>query len=113
MRPTRCGAWGPAYLAFAREEPGYYAAMFSFHPLGAEDAPGEAEPGGAFAALTGTIGALLPGGGRNPRLVALQVWALSHGVAMLERVGMPAPENGAPPAEAVLEKGVTALLGRM
>src|SRR3954462_5211842 len=23
---------GPAYLAFAREEPGYYAAMFSFQP---------------------------------------------------------------------------------
>ena len=98
---------GPAYLAFAREEPGYYAAMFS----------PQAEEGSPFEALTGTIGALLPGGaglaGRNPRLVAMQVWALSHGVAMLERAGMPAPESGAPAAEAVLEKGVTALLGRM
>ncbi|MFC7474610.1 TetR/AcrR family transcriptional regulator [Dankookia sp. GCM10030260] len=105
---------GPAYLAFAREEPGYYAAMFSFQP---EEMAGEPEKGSPFEALTGTIGALLPGGaglaGRNPRLVAMQVWALSHGVAMLERVGMPAPESGAPPAEAVLEKGVTALLGRM
>ena len=98
---------GPAYLAFAREEPGYYAAMFS----------PQAEEGSPFEALTGTIGALLPGGaglaGRNPRLVAMQVWALSHGVAMLERAGMPAPESGAPAAEAVLEKGVSALLGRM
>jgi AcrR family transcriptional regulator len=104
---------GPAYLAFAREEPGYYAAMFTFQPTGAEETPAEPEKGSPFDALTGTISELLPGGERNPRLVALQVWALSHGVAMLERAGMPAPESGAPPAEAVLEKGVTALLGRM
>lgn len=105
---------GPAYLAFAREEPGYYAAMFS--PL-AEEPGGEVEKGSPFEALTGTIGALLPGGtglaGHNPRLVAMQVWALSHGVAMLERAGMPSPESGALAAEAVLEKGVTALLGHM
>jgi AcrR family transcriptional regulator len=105
---------GPAYLAFAREEPGYYAAMFSVQ---SEETGGEAEKGSPFEALTGTIGALLPGGAgvaaRNPRLVAMQVWALSHGVAMLERAGLPAHESGAPAAEAVLEKGVTALLGRM
>lgn len=105
---------GPAYLAFAREEPGYYAAMFSVQ---SEETGGEAEKGSPFEALTGTIGALLPGGagvaGRNPRLVAMQVWALSHGVAMLERAGLPAAESDAPAAEAVLEKGVTALLGRI
>lgn len=105
---------GPAYLAFAREEPGYYAAIFNFQP---EELAGEAEKDSPLEALTGTIGALLPGeagaAGHNPRLVALQVWALSHGVAMLERAGLPASESGAPAAEAVLEKGVTALLGRM
>ena len=101
---------GPAYLAFARQEPGYYAAMFAYQP---EETAGEAEKGSPFETLTATIGALLPGVGRNPRMVALQVWALSHGVAMLERAGMPAAESGAPPPEAVLEKGVTALLGRM
>ncbi|MCO6419707.1 TetR/AcrR family transcriptional regulator [Siccirubricoccus sp. KC 17139] len=98
---------GPAYLRFAREEPGYYAAMFAFQ------APGEA-PGAAgeapFATLAGAIGALLPKDGRDPRLVALQVWALSHGVAMLERAGLPAPALGAPSAETVLETGVAALL---
>lgn len=102
---------GPAYLAFAREEPGYYAAMFTFQPVAQQ--PGEDDRSSPFEALTGTISALLPPDARNPRLVALQVWALSHGVAMLERAGMPAPESGTPPAEAVLEKGVTALLGRM
>src|SRR4051812_16457307 len=83
---------GPAYLAFAREEPGYYATMFTFQPASPEEALAEPEKGRPFAALTGTINELLPSE-RNPRLVALQVWALSHGVAMLERAGMPAPET--------------------
>jgi AcrR family transcriptional regulator len=101
---------GPAYLRFAREEPGYYAAMFAFHGAGIE----AAEPArtGPFATLAQAVARLLPGGGREPRLVALQVWALSHGVAMLERAGMPPPGSGAPPPEVVLENGVAALLGR-
>jgi len=108
---------GPAYLAFAREEPGYYAAMFAFQPMQAEPATDalaqdQADRSQPFQALTDTIAAVLPGAGRNPRLVALQVWALSHGVAMLERAGMPPPGSGAPPAEAVLDTGVAALLAR-
>ena len=99
---------GPAYLAFAREEPGYYAAMFAFQGPSPEDG----EMRAPFEALTGTISALLPGGGHDPRQVALQVWALSHGMAMLERAGMPVGDSGAPPAEAVLERGVSALLRR-
>ncbi|WP_149538733.1 TetR/AcrR family transcriptional regulator [Siccirubricoccus phaeus] len=101
---------GPAYLRFAREEPGYYAAMFAFHLPGEAPGPAGEAP---FTALTSTISALLPADGRDPRLVALQVWALSHGVAMLERAGLPSPATGAPSAEAVLESGVAALLGRM
>jgi AcrR family transcriptional regulator len=103
---------GPAYLAFAREEPGYYAAMFAFQPTSlGEDAPGlvKEKP---FETLTGAIAGLLPRDERDPRLVAGQIWALSHGVAMLERAGMPPPGSGAPPAEVVLERGVAALLGR-
>ena len=104
---------GPAYLSFAREEPGYYAAMFAFQPTQQEEDCERDSKDGPFETLAGTIAGVLPKDGRDPRLVALQVWALSHGVAMLERAGMPAPESGAPTAEAVLEKGVTALLGRM
>jgi hypothetical protein len=62
--------------------------------------------------LTSAIAALLPGAERNPRLIALQIWALSHGVAMLERAGMPPANSDAPPAEALLDSGVAALLGR-
>ena len=56
---------------------------------------------------------MLPAGSGQPRLVALQVWALSHGVAMLDRAGLPSTGSDAPPAEAVLQKGVTALLRRV
>ncbi|TCZ66567.1 TetR/AcrR family transcriptional regulator [Roseicella aquatilis] len=99
---------GPAYLAFAREEPGYYAAMFTFQA----GPPGQPERRGSFDVLTEAITALLPRGGRDPRLVARQVWALSHGVAMLERAWIPQQDPGAPPAELVLEHGVAALLGK-
>ena len=102
---------GPAYLAFAREDPGYYAARFAFRPTrsGEPPDPVRQEP---LAVLAQAITAVLPPGGPDPRLVARQVWALSHGVAMLERAGLPSPGSGAPPAERVLDSGVAALLGR-
>ena len=102
-------AMGPAYLGFARREPGYYAAMFSFKPAEAE--ADDVQPRfAAFEALVQAVSGALPPGGPDPRLVALQVWALSHGVAMLERAGMPPPDLGAPPPEEVLRQGVEALL---
>lgn len=103
---------GPAYLDFARREPGYYAAMFSFRPKDAPDAAGPSGDGPFAALMRGIAAVLPPGGGPDPRLVALQVWALSHGVAMLERAGMPPPGSGAPPPEVVLERGVAALMQR-
>ncbi|MCB4824609.1 TetR/AcrR family transcriptional regulator [Roseicella aerolata] len=103
---------GPAYLAFAREEPGYYAAMFAFQPVQPSEEATDSAKDGPFEALANAVAGLLPKDERNPRIVALQVWALSHGMAMLERAGMPQPGSGAPPAEAVLDSGVTALLGR-
>jgi len=97
---------GAAYLAFAREEPGYYGAMFEWRSA----KPGE--EGDAFGALVSAIAARLPATARETaRLRALQVWAVSHGVASLERAGMPPPGSGAPPAEVVLEDAVARLLG--
>jgi AcrR family transcriptional regulator len=100
---------GPAYLGFAREQPGYYAAMFGFRPADAASAAGPSQ-GGPFDVLARVVAAVLPPDGADPRLVALQVWALSHGVAMLERAGLPPPGSGAPPPEAVLASGVESLL---
>lgn len=98
---------GPAYLAFAREEPGYYAAMFAFRPRQPGSAPEQAGP---FETLVAAVAGVLAPGARDARLMALQVWALSHGVAMLERAGIPPPGRGAPPAEVVLANGVAALI---
>ncbi|MFO1149413.1 MAG: TetR/AcrR family transcriptional regulator [Alsobacter sp.] len=106
-------AMGRAYLAFARDEPGLYAAMFS------EDAPldeeGRAEAGKAFmqlvdgvsavlAAATGQTGAPAP----DPLPIALQVWAMSHGVAGIWRNGR--QPGAAPDPEKLLFDGVSALI---
>lgn len=107
---------GRAYLAFAREDPGTYAAMFTYRPEQprGEDA-GHPDKDSAFAPLVQAVAALLPAGeqaGDNPRLLALEIWALSHGLAALERAGLPGPKSGAPPFEAVLEDSVHRLLRR-
>lgn len=104
---------GRAYLAFAREDPGTYAAMFSYRPQRPREASGAPERASAFDPLVQAIAGLLPEGqrqGRNSWLVALEVWALSHGVAGLERAGLPGPDSGAPPAELVLDDAVWRLL---
>jgi AcrR family transcriptional regulator len=99
-------AMGPAHLAFAREEPGYYGAIFAWR-----DQMPPAEPGeGALAALVAALApAVTPGDGAAARLLALQVWALSHGLAGLERAGMPARAD-APTPEQVLADAVGKLV---
>jgi AcrR family transcriptional regulator len=101
-------AMGRAYLGFAREHPGYYGAMFAWR----DPTPPAGDQGGPFAALVAAIARVLPGGGdaAPSRLLALEVWALSHGLAGLERAGMPPPGSGAPPPEQVLEDAVGRLL---
>jgi AcrR family transcriptional regulator len=78
---------GRAYLAFARSEPAYYAAMFEAR-VDAEAHPGLlAASDRAFAVLrdaADTLTAAALGRGRPPALmVALHVWAMSHGIASL------------------------------
>jgi AcrR family transcriptional regulator len=84
---TAFGNIGKAYLAFARTEPAYYSAMFEAGiPL--DDYPELRQAGDrAFAILRNASEALcatLPKPGRPPALMmALHVWALSHGIASL------------------------------
>jgi AcrR family transcriptional regulator len=101
-------AMGRAYLAFAREEPGYYGAMFDWR----DPTPPPDDTDGPFATLVAAITRLIPPAAdpRRARLLALEVWALSHGLAGLERAGMPPPGSGAPPPEAILEDAVGRLL---
>jgi AcrR family transcriptional regulator len=78
---------GRAYLAFARKEPAYYSAMFEAGlPMDLDPALREAGDR-AFAVLRKASEVLcskLPPAGRPPALMmALHVWALSHGIASL------------------------------
>jgi AcrR family transcriptional regulator len=85
---------GRAYLHFARTEPSYYAAMFEagLPP----DASQELRVAGqrAFDVLRNaaeTLCALIPGATRPPAMmVALHVWATTHGIASLFGRGDPA-----------------------
>lgn len=81
------GRLGKAYLDFARREPAYYSAMFEAGlPVDAD--PNLREAGErAFAVLRGAaeqLVALMPAKGRPPALmVALHIWATTHGIASL------------------------------
>lgn len=80
-------ALGQAYLAFARREPALYAAMFETGIAFATFPSLQAAADRAFGMLrqaTERLAASLPAGKRPPALMmALHVWALSHGIASL------------------------------
>jgi len=76
---------GRAYLAFARREPAFYAAMFGAN--GAEASPGDLEGERAFAVIrraADRVTATALGARKPPALmVALHIWSLAHGIASL------------------------------
>ena len=105
---------GKAYLAFARAEPAFYSAMFEAGvPL---DASPELRAAGdrAFSVVRRaceTIAGLLPKERRPPALMmALHIWALSHGVASLFARGDGAQRSLPMSAEDLLEAGVLVYL---
>lgn len=110
---------GRAYLDFARQEPGYYRGMFTRAQFARTpeqlEAQGRAGPPAAsaqsFAALNEAAGAVL--GARrsdgDAARLALEVWALSHGVATL-MLGGYLPERGRSDAYNLLDSGVRALI---
>jgi len=103
-------ALGRAYLAFARSEPAYYAAMFETHvPLDAHPALLAAgdRAFATFREAAETVSASLPKGSRPPSLmVALHIWALSHGIASLFARPDPARRKLPMPPEDLLEAGI-------
>ena len=78
---------GKAYLAFARAEPAYYAAMFESGLPPDLNADLRAAADRAFAVLrtaADALVALLPAAKRPPALMmSLHVWAMAHGIASL------------------------------
>jgi AcrR family transcriptional regulator len=101
---------GKAYLNFAKREPAYYSAMFEAGvPLDADPQLREAGER-AFAVLRGAaekLVALMPAAGRPPALmVALHIWAMTHGIASLFSRGDAARRALPMPPEELLEAAV-------
>jgi AcrR family transcriptional regulator len=105
---------GKAYLAFARNAPAYYSAMFEAGI--ALDASPELRKASdqAFAVLRGAseqLIARMPAQNRPPALMmALHVWALSHGVASLFGRADSGRRSLPMSAEELLEAGVLVYL---
>ncbi len=103
-------ALGRAYLAFARLEPAYYAAMFETH-ISFEAHPGLLSASErAFAILrqaADRLTATLPRESRPPSLMmALHIWAMAHGIASLFVRATPSRRKLPMSPEELLEAGV-------
>ena len=107
---------GEAYLDFAEKEPGYYAAMFSARtgdaPPPAVVPPPWGQKRGAFDLLVDGLARAFPDGFGvvDPRFVALEVWAISHGIAMLDAAGQLPRGPGLPGKHELLRAGVLAVV---
>lgn len=106
---------GQAYLAFAKSEPAFYAAMFEARlPPDANRELAQASDR-AFAILrraSETLIAELPKTQRPPALMmSLHIWALSHGIASLFGRGDAARRKVPMPPEDLLEAAVLIYLG--
>lgn len=96
---------GEAYLAFAREEPGLYSAMFgNVQALNTPSSGAAADK--ALAMIHYACAAVLRQYGApdaGARDLALQVWAFSHGVAQLALSGH--FQTGGADAQAIMASG--------
>jgi AcrR family transcriptional regulator len=105
---------GKAYLKFARKEPAYYSAMFEAGVPLNKNAELRAAGDRAFAVLRTAaeqIAARASDGKRPPAaMMALHVWALSHGIASLFARGDDARRSLPMSPEELLEAGVLVYL---
>jgi AcrR family transcriptional regulator len=102
---------GKAYLAFAREEPAFYSAMFE-SGVAVDSSPTlQAASERAFAVIRAAaerLAALAPPGQPRPpaMMMALHIWSMSHGVASLFARGDSARRKLPMSAEDLLEAEV-------
>jgi AcrR family transcriptional regulator len=112
-RPVPSAAFdrlGKAYLEFARKEPAYYSAMFEAG-ISLDANPELRLAGdrafGVLRAATETLVATMPPKTRPPvMMMALHIWAMSHGVASLFGRGDAASRRLPMTPEELLEAGV-------
>jgi AcrR family transcriptional regulator len=113
-RPDTVSAFervGRAYLAFARNQPAYYSAMFeSGVPIDVNPMLSAASERafGIIRAAAERLAALTPPGVARPPalMMALHIWSMSHGIASLFGRGDAARRKLPMSAEDLLEAGV-------
>jgi AcrR family transcriptional regulator len=113
-RPETISAFervGKAYLAFAREKPAFYSAMFESGLAVDVSADLQAAAERAFAVIRAAaerLAALAPPGTARPPalMMALHIWSMSHGVASLFARGDAARRKLPMSAEELLEAEV-------
>ena len=103
-------AVGKAYLAFAREEPAFYAAMFDAG-IPAEPTPelrqASEQAFGVLRQASEAICQTLPKDKRPPAtMMALHIWAVAHGIASLFGRGGSGGRKTPMPPEELLEAAV-------
>ena len=102
---------GKAYLAFAREQPAFYSAMFESGLAVDVSASLQAAAERAFAVIRAAaerLAALAPPGTPRPPalMMALHIWSMSHGIASLFARGDAARRKLPMSAEELLETEV-------
>jgi len=103
---------GRAYLAFAREEPGYYFTMFG-HAQKLANGGGHEAAQRAFATLEEAAARVLKQRHASPqaaRKLAYEIWSLSHGVATLMLGRHLEAGRAECDPETILESGVAAMV---
>ena len=113
-RPDTVSAFervGKAYLAFAREKPAFYSAMFESGLATDVSASLQSAAERAFAVIRAAaerLAALAPPGSPRPPalMMALHIWSMSHGVASLFARGDAARRKLPMSAEELLEAEV-------
>ena len=107
-------ALGRAYLAFARNEPAHYSAMFEAG-IAPESAPGlqqaADEAFGVLRRAAEALSAHMPKESRPPAMMmSLHIWAMAHGIASLFARGDPGRRKLPMPAEDLLEAAILVYL---
>jgi AcrR family transcriptional regulator len=98
---------GVAYLDFARREPGYYSAMFA---AGLKTTDLDHSAPDAFQTLITGLMAAVPLPPERALPLAMQIWSLAHGTAMLEATGAFNETMSTISAEKALSLGTAALI---
>jgi AcrR family transcriptional regulator len=111
---TALDRMGKAYLGFARAQPAYYSAMFESGIAPASSPELRAAGDRAFGVLRGAaekVCVQIPSRDRPPPLMlALHIWAMSHGIASLFGRGDAARRTLPMAPEELLEAGVLVYL---